>query len=176
MLEASGLASKALSAGNKVAGPLGAYVAWTAPAGTGDISSKMNFYMDAIKGFKIANPVVTTQLALADSDRYPIAQGLGLYVTGSIIEMIGDSLGTGVIKRMGGIAKKGGASTAINSLVASYIFEARNNPHSAGLAGGTRSTGRSVAGRTPAAQSTIIRDNPQGMQNYMTGGNAYYAV
>ena len=171
MLEASGLASKALKAGNKVAGPLGAYVAWTAPAGAGDISSKMTFYMDALKGFKIANPIITTQLALADPDRYPIAQGLGLYVTGTVIEMIGDSLDTSVIKRMGGIAKKGGASTAINSLVASYIFEARNNPHSSGT-----STGRSVAGRTPAAQSTIIRDNPQGLQRYMPGGNAYYAV
>jgi hypothetical protein len=175
MLEASGLASKALSAGNKIAPLLGAYTAWTAPAGAGDLSSKMNFYVDALKGFKIANPITTTSIALGQPDRYPIAQGLGLYATGYGIELVGDAVDLSVVKSLGKIAKKGGASAAVNSLVASYIFEARNNPHSGG--GGNRtSTGPSVPGRTPAAQSTIIRDNPQGLQRYMPGGNAYYAV
>ena len=148
-VQATGLASKALSAANKVAPALGMWMAWTAPAGTGDLSSKMNFYVEALKGFKIADPIITTGLALSQPDRYPIANGIGLAATGYLINQIGDGLGGGsgsIVKRLGGIAYKGGVSIAVNSLVASYIFEARNNPHgSANPVQGLSSTGMTDA-------------------------------
>ena len=75
-IQAGGLSGKALSAANKLAPALGAWMAWTQPAGTGDLASKMNFYVEALKGFKIANPVITTQIALGQPDRYPIATRL----------------------------------------------------------------------------------------------------
>lgn len=133
-VQASGLSGKALSAANKIAPALTAYMAWTQPAGTGDLASKMNFYVEALKGFKIANPVITTQIALSQPDRYPIATGIELAALGYLIDMVGEGLGGGagsILSRMGNIPKKGGLSLAVNSLVASYIFEARNNPHGA---------------------------------------------
>ena len=109
------------------------WMAWTSPAGAGDLSSKMGFYVEALKGFKIADPIKTTTIALGAPDRYPIANGIGLAATGYLIKMVGDGLGNdgagSIVRRLGGIAYKGGASLAVNSLVASYIFEARNNPH-----------------------------------------------
>jgi len=153
MFETTGLASKALSAADAVAPILGTLTAWLAPAGEGDMSSKLNFYVDALKGFKIADPIKTTQLALAEPDRYPIGQGISLALLGWGIREVGQAIGKGVVSRMGGIALKGGSAIAVNSLVASYIFEARNNPHSAASIGSS--------GYGAGSKNTIAMDNPQ---------------
>ena len=133
-IQATGLASKAITAANKIAPAWGTWVAWTAPAGEGDLANKMNFYVEALKGFKIADPIKTTTIAFAQPDRYPIAGGISLAATGYLIDLVGEGVGGGsgsLISRMGKIAIKGGAALAVNSIVASYIFEARNNPHGA---------------------------------------------
>ena len=155
-IQAGGLSGKALSAANKLAPALGAWMAWTQPAGTGDLASKMNFYVEALKGFKIANPVITTQIALGQPDRYPIATGIELAAIGYLIDMVGEGLGGGagsIISRMANVPKKGGLSLAVNSLVASYIFEARNNPHGAA----SPQTALSSSGMTEANQGFTPR-------------------
>ena len=131
-------------------------MAWTQPASGNDLVSKMNFYVEALKGFKIADPIITTGIALSQPDRHPIANGIGLAATGYLINEIGSGLGGGsgsIVKRMGSIAYKGGVSLAVNSLVASYIFEARNNPH--GAAAPQRAL--SATGMTDANQGYLPR-------------------
>ena len=153
MFETGGFASKALSAASAVAPILGTASAWLAPAGTGDMSSKLNFYVDALKGFKIADPIKTTTIALGQPDRYPIGQGISLALLGWGIKEVGQAVDKDVISRMGSIALKGGSALAVNALVASYIFEARNNPSGAGTSG--------TFGYAPGSKNTIALDNPQ---------------
>jgi hypothetical protein len=170
MIEASGLASKALTAAGKVGPFLAVYNAWIGPLNGTSMSEKFSSLVQNLKNFKIANPIITTELALANPDKYPIGEAVGLAGIGYGIKLVGDGVGNSTVERMGGIVMKYGAAAFTNLLVSSYVYEAQNNPHSGGASGG------SVPGRTPAVQSTIIRDNPQGMQHYFPGGNAYYAV
>jgi hypothetical protein len=126
--------------------------------GGGDISGQINWIVDRIKGFKIADPLKTTEIALANPEGYPIAKGAGLAITGYIISMLGDAANVDAVTRMGKIAQTGGLSTAINALVASYIYEAVNNPSGA-------PSGMSKGGvvRYTRSGGTIDVDNPQGL-------------
>jgi hypothetical protein len=167
------LASKALSAGNKLAPIFGVYQGWMS-APQGDVSGKINWIVERLKGFKIADPLITTQIALSMPESYPIAKGAGLFVTGQIIKMVGEAVGINPVERMGSIASKAGMSTAVNALVASYIYEAVNNPHGAGAGGsvaaanynggdrmGARPTGESAAiGLLPRDYGGLYSDDP----------------
>lgn len=162
-MEISGLSSRALTAASKLAPFLGAYMGWgSAPRAEGGpgISDQLKFVVDRVKTFKLADPLKTTEMALAKPDSYPIASGIGLGITGYIIREIGKAVKVGTVSRMGSIALKGGASTATNALVASYIYEACNNPHPQG-----------TAGYGPGDRHTIDIDNPQVLE---TGGG-YFA-
>ena len=175
-LQATGLASKAITAANKIAPAWGTWIAWTAPAGEGDLASKMGFYVEALKGFKIADPIKTTTIALGQPDRYPIAGGISLAATGYLIDLVGEGVKGGIgdtISRMGKIAIKGGAALFVNSLVASYIFEARNNPH--GAASPDRAL--SPTGMTEAnygVQPRLAANNSMALTKPMAYNGVYY--
>ena len=159
------LAGKALSAGQKLAPFFGMYQGWLS-APEGDISGKINWIVERLKGFKIADPLITTQIALSKPEAYPIAKGAGLAVTGKILEMVGEAVGVGAVERMGKIAVTGGASTAVNALVASYVYEAVNNPHGSP---GSVSSGGVVKYTT---RGTINVDNPQQLAPTYPGPSA----
>jgi len=169
MIEAEGLASKALSAAGKVSPFLAVYNAWIGPLEGADYSSKFSSLVTNLKGFKIANPIITTEIALSQPAKYPLGDSIGLAAIGYGIKMVGEGVGNDTASRMGNIVMKYGATAFTNLLVSSYVYEARNNPHGAGGAS-------SVPGTTPAAQSTILQDNPQGLVSYMPGGVSAYAV
>jgi hypothetical protein len=114
------------------------------------MGQKFSWIVNRLKGFKIADPLKTTELAFAAPDKYPIGTGAGLYVTGYVINEIGKSIGSGIVSGIGRIAKRGGASTAVNALAASYFYEAVNNPHPAG-----------TMGYGSGDKTTISVDNPQ---------------
>jgi hypothetical protein len=148
------------------------YQGWMS-APQGDISGKISWIVDRLKGFKIADPLKTTQIALSQPDAYPIAKGAGLAVSGKIIEMVGEAVGVNAVERMGKIALTGGASTAINALVASYIYEAVNNP---GGKPGSTSIGGVVR---YSGGGTINVDNPQQLAPTYPGqspGGAVYRL
>lgn len=165
------LAGKALSAGKKLAPIFGVYNGWmSAPKqGGGNISGQINWIVERLKGFKIADPLITTQIALANPDAYPIASGAGLAVTGVIIEMVGEAIGIPMVKSLGDIAKSGGISTAANALVASYVYEAVNNPHGGSMGGsgsyaaaGALPTGENAAmGAAPRQSFVMSYDDPE---------------
>jgi len=165
------LAGKALSAGQKLAPIFGIYNGWlSAPKqGGGDLSSQINWIVTRLKGFKIADPLITTQIALANPDAYPIASGAGLAVTGTIIKMVGEAIGVNMVERLGNIAVTGGISTAANALVASYVYEAVNNPHGAGASGGSYSAGalptgeNAAVGAAPRQSFMLTYDDPERM-------------
>jgi hypothetical protein len=129
--------------------------------GGADISGQINWIVDRLKGFKIADPLITTQLALANPEGYPIAKGAGLAVTGKILEMVGEAVGVNAVERMGKIAVTGGASTAVNALVASYIYEAKNNPAPTGS--GITATGESgyPLGARPTGENASVGLTPR---------------
>jgi hypothetical protein len=152
-LELTGLASKSLSAASQVAPLLGALSGWgSAPRAEGGegIGNQIGFVVNAIKNFKIADPIKTTELALSKPESYPIGSGIGLAITGYIVKKIGDAVGITEVERLGAIALKGGSSAAVNGLAASYIYEAQNNPHP-----------RGTAGYGAGSVNTIKVDNPQ---------------
>ena len=165
------LASKALSAGKKLAPVFGVYNGWlSAPRqGGGDLSSQINWIVTRLKGFKIADPLITTQIALANPEAYPIASGAGLAVTGTIIKMVGEAIGVSMVESLGDIAVSGGISTAANALVASYIYEAVNNPHGAGSAAGGTAAGalptseNAAIGAAPRQSFVLSYDDPERM-------------
>ena len=171
--EASGLSSKALSAAGKVAPFMAVYNAWIGSLDGADYSAKFSSLVGNLKGFKIANPIITTQIALGKPEKYPLGDSVGLAAIGYGIKMVGDGVGNSTVERMGNIVLKYGAAAFTNLLVASYVYEAQNNPHGGGGSGSYGAS--SVAARTPATR-TIIQDNPQGLQSYRPGGNSFYAV
>ncbi|GAF76941.1 unnamed protein product [marine sediment metagenome] len=161
----TGLSSKVLSAGNKIAPLLGAAGGWlSAPrAEGGDLAGQFKWIIGRLSKFKIADPVVTTTMALEKPDSYPIAQGVSLGIMGYGVKLLGDALGGSVgvsVKGMGRMAQNGGAALAINSLVASYVYLAQDNPHPKG-----------GAGYGPGDRHTIDLDNPQ----VLSAGGGYFA-
>lgn len=120
--------------------------------------------MGRLSGFKIADPIKTTQMALGKPDSYPIAQGISLAVIGYGIKQIGEAINGSSfapsVKGLGRMALNGGSALAINSLVASYIYLAKDNPHPMGS-----------AGYGAEDRHTIDVDNPQILE---TGGG-YFA-
>lgn len=160
----TGLSSKVLKAGNKVAPMLGALGGWLSPSADHEgASAKLSFYVNRLKNFKIASPLATTERALTMPAKYPIAQGASLSIFGWVVGMAGEAIGGSfgnTIKGIGRMSKNGGTALAINSLVASYVLEAMHNPHPKGS-----------AGYGPGDRHTISIDNPQVLE---TGGG-YFA-
>jgi hypothetical protein len=113
---------------NKVAPLFGTYAGWMS-APQGDLAGKFNWIVQRLKGFKIADPIKTTEIALSKPDSYPIASGVGASILGFGIREVGKAVGIGAVSRMGSAAMKFGGAAAVNGLVAAYIYEAVNNPH-----------------------------------------------
>ena len=155
------LASKVLSGVGKLAPMLGTYQGFMSrPAAEGGgWGNRIAFIMNAAKKFHIADPMITTQLALAQPENYPIASGLGLAVTGYIVKEVGEAVGIPVISSIGNIAKKGGSAAAVSGLAASYFYEAQNNPHGGG--GGASQGQKAFASAQYNPRPTVAVDNPQ---------------
>lgn len=149
------VSSKAIGLGSKMAPLIGAYAGWMSkPAEAGDFGARLNFIINAAKNFKIADPVKTTTMALAQPGAYPIASGVGLAITGFLIKEAGKAVGISEITGLGRIAYRGGMSAAGNALAASYFYEAQNNP-------GGGPAGYQAASPKLRNVPTIQIDNPQ---------------
>ena len=90
------------------------------------IGGSIQFIMNALTNFKIANPIITTQIALnAGEDKYPIVTGIAAAIAGYGIKEIAsviDIPGKQAIKNMGNAALKLGTSMAISSVIAAWIW------------------------------------------------------
>jgi hypothetical protein len=145
----TGLASKALNIANKIAPFAGAAHAWLGdPMADGrGLALAPQFISEVLqagilKG-KIANPLITTQIALTMPDKYPIMSGALAYLGGMIVDEIGSAVGEGKVSSMGSALKKYGSSAAINSIISAWFYLARLNPHGTGATGSGTDMGTS---------------------------------
>jgi hypothetical protein len=165
MTTPQGVSSKVLQVGNKLAPMLGSIGGWlSAPrAAGGGAGEQLKWIMGRLGKFKIADPMKTTAMALEQPESYPIASGISLALAGWVFKMAGEAVGGSIGtagKGMGRMALNGGTALAINSLIASYIYLAPDNPHPKG-----------GAGYGPGDRHTIDIDNPQ----VLSAGGGYFA-
>ena len=168
------LGSKVLSAANTLAPLLGAAAGWlTAPMADGrGFAGAPAFMIDRLKGWKIANPITTTEKALNFPEAYPIISGAIGALTGLGIKEVGETVGIGPIKSMGSALLKFGSSAALNAIIAAWVWEAKFNPH--GEEGGP-ATGAGNAYKS-TSPSTIDVDNPQGLAQLYPGQTPDYST
>ena len=114
------------------------------------LSGALPFIMDRLSQFKIANPIITTQLALqGGEDSYPIVTGIAAAIAGYAIKEVGGMLdipGKQAIKNMGNAGIKFGTSMAISATIAAWIWLAPFND--IGLLTGGKGTGTQVGATT----------------------------
>lgn len=172
------MGSKILHAANVIAPILGAVSGFAGPpmAGGRGVDGAPAWIMERLKGFKIANPVITTEIALGQEDTYHLIADATAAVTGLIIKEVGNAVGSSTAERMGSALMKFGGTALTTGVVGAWVYEAVNNPH--GLDGGPVS-GQGLA-YTPVSStkaSTIQIDNPQGLAAaYPGAAPANYAV
>lgn len=148
----TGLASKVLSIVKKVAPFAGAAQAWLGPAMTDGrgISGALPWISERLqngilKG-KIANPLITFQKMLEFPDAYPFMSGALAYLLGMVADEVGTAVEEGKISSIGTALKGYGSSAAINSLISSWFYEAKWNPHAGATGSGTDQGLRQPAG------------------------------
>jgi len=163
------IGSKALGVAGRLATPLGVVNGWmsapTGGQGFGGLDQVPDFLVDRLSGWKIANPIITTQIALGQPDSYPIMSGLQSALLGWGIELVGDAAGFSAMKRAGSAFKRFGASSATNAMIAAWVYEAKNNPH--GIPGGQTAGGVVTYSKNPVG---VDVDNPQGLAPMYMGG------
>lgn len=175
MVEFGSLGSKILTAVNSIAPVAGAASGWfSAPMAASGINGAPAFIIDRLSHWKIANPIVTTQIALGLPDSYPIIPGIISAITGMAIKEVGQAVDVGPITQMGNALSKFGASSALNALIAAWVWEAKNNPHA--VEGGPSSGAGSayVASAPTRGANTIDVDNPQGLAPLYSGAAPDY--
>ena len=172
MVAFGSLGTKVLSAANAIAPVAGAAKGWLGPAmaeGRG-LEGAPTWMMERLKGWKIANPVITTEIALSHEEQYGIIGAIVSAATGMAVREVGDAVDIGPVKQMGGALMKFGASAAMNGVIAAWVWEAVNNPH--GVTGGpTSGAGGQYISRSA---STIDVDNPQGLAPLYAGTAPQY--
>src|SRR5512146_3112360 len=97
------LGSKILSAANTVAPIAGAASGWLGPAmaeGRG-LEGAPAWMMQRLKGYKIANPVITTEIALSHEEQYGLIGAIVSGATGLAVKEVGDAIGVSPVERMG---------------------------------------------------------------------------
>lgn len=165
MTEFGSIGTKVLSAVNSIAPVAGAAAGWLSAPLSGGLDAAPAFIIDRLTHFKIANPVITTQIALNEGDsKYPIISGIISAITGMAVKEVGDAVDVAPISKMGGALSKYGGSAAINAIIAAWVWEAKNNPHGAGSSSGT-----TMSYSTVKQSNTISVDNPQGLSPLYTG-------
>ncbi len=173
MVEIGSLGTRVMSAVNAIAPLAGTAAGWlSAPMANGGIEGIPAFMLDRMNGFKIANPIITTQIALGKPAEYPIAAGLTSAVVGFGIKEVGQALGVSLIERAGSAFGKFGAAECLNSFVAAWIYEAKNNPH--GAEGGPASGQGAYVSAPTRGTNTIDVDNPQGLAPLYSGSAPDY--
>jgi hypothetical protein len=139
-------ASKILSIGKKLAPLAGIAHAFLGdPMGDGrGIEGAPSFMMqrlvndpNSLLHGHIGNPLITTQIALAFPDKYPIFTGAAAAITGYLMEAIGGKVdgsgamgqGANIIGGFGTILKRYGVSAALGSIVSAWLYLTPFNPH-----------------------------------------------
>ncbi len=171
MVAIGSLGTRILSAANAIAPVAGAASGWLQAPMTvgGGISGAPNFIIQRLKGFKIANPVITTEIALSHEDQYGIMGAVVSAITGMAIREVGQAVGVGAVSSMGSALAKFGGSKAVNSVIAAWVYEAVNNPHG-GVAGGPASgVGGAYVSAPTRSTNTVDVDNPQGLVPLYSG-------
>lgn len=155
-----GIASKVLTIGKKIAPIAGAAQAWLADpmadgrGWNGAVPFAIGAIQDGIGKGKIANPLLTTKLALGMPDKYPITTGIAAAIAGIIGEEVGKAVDFGIISSFGTMLKRYGISAALNSVVSAWIYLARWNPHGGSGASQGYTTGGSQTETTQGTRST----------------------
>jgi hypothetical protein len=127
-----------------------------------------------LKGYKIANPIITTEIALAAEDQYHLIGSLVSAATGYGIKEVGQSVAVPAAEKMGGALMKYGVSALVNGVIAAWVWEAVNNPH--GKDGGPASgSGQAYVSAPARSGNTIDVDNPQGLAPLYSGSAPNYA-
>ena len=170
------LGSKILSAANSIAPIAGAATGWmSAPMAEGrGLAGAPAWMITRLKGYKIANPIITTEIALAAEDQYHLIGSIVSAATGMAVREVGQAIGVSAATRMGSALMKYGASAAINGVIAAWVWEAVNNPH--GKDGGpTSGQGGAYVSAPARGGNTIDVDNPQGLAPLYSGQSPVYA-
>ena len=168
------IGSKALGVASRLAVPMGVASGWlsapTGGEGFGGLDQIPDFLVDRLSGWKIANPIITTQIALSQPALYPIMDGAKSALLGWGIQLVGDAIGMSFINRAGGALKKFGGAQASNALIAAWVYEAKNNPHGGGASAGATVSRGGVVNRHGRTARGVDVDNPQGLAPMYPGG------
>lgn len=150
--------TKVLGIGSKIAPFAGAAHAWLAdPVQNNGFAGAAEFVWDRIQRnplwhpangvYHIANPLITTSMALGMPDRYPILPGIASAIMGYIMKAVGKSIDSGVIgtsvNQAGNIMLKYGTSAALNGVAAAWVYLAPFNDSGAGGPAQTSGSGYS---------------------------------
>jgi hypothetical protein len=177
--------SKVLHAANVVAPIFGSLSGWlSAPTGGGrGLDGAPAWIIDRLKGWKIANPLITTGIAITNEAEYHLIADVVAGVTGLIIREVGDGVGISAAASAGSALLKFGSAAAINGAIAAWVYEAKNNPHGAeggpsSGAGNAYVGGGMLTGSTSlyGGSTTINVDNPQGLAPMYAGSAPKYTM
>lgn len=120
----------------------------------------VQFMIERVTAFKIANPIITTQLALQQGeDKYPIISGAVIAAIGFAIKEVAEAVdipAKGAIKNMGSAAIGFGVAASISAVIAAWIWLAPFNPH--GAKGGQPAA--TTSGRVPAPVGSFETSTP----------------
>jgi hypothetical protein len=170
--------SKILHAANVIAPIAGTLSGWLScpTAGGRGLEGAPAFIMERLKGYKVANPIITTQIALANEDAYHLMADASAAITGLIIKEVGDGVGISQAERAGAALMKFGTAALVNGVIAAWVLEAVNNPHGAGTVASSSGNQYAMASYNYSGAYTgggsnpqVKVDNPQGLAPLYAG-------
>ena len=169
----AGFGDKVLGVVDKFSPVLGTAAGWvTKPLAVGGgAEGAVDYVWDSISHFKIANPLITTKIALTEPDNYPIIHGAIMAIGGMVGEELGESFNSSTVTKGSRAVKKFGAAAFTNSLIAAYVYEAKNNPNE----GGRDFAGSPQLGTKARVKTRASLDNPQHTLMKGTAGSGRFA-